>query len=69
MKILSNYSSSALERSTLRLASGVSEAIDAECSYRPSNVSHKTWITEAVTERLARINSSFCSKSAKGTNG
>lgn len=57
------------ERFTLRLAPEVLEAIDAECSHRAGNVSRNTWITEAVTERLARLNASLRSQSAEGTNG
>lgn len=69
MKNTRKDSSSTLERFTLRLAPEVLEAIDAECSYRAGNVSRNTWITEAVTERLARLNSSLRSQSSEGTNG
>ena len=47
----------------------VLEAIDAECSRRAGSVSRNTWITEAVTERLARLASSSRSQSAGGANG
>ena len=45
------------------------EAIDAECSHRAGNVSRNTWITEAVTERLARLASSSRHQGAGGANG
>ena len=61
--------SSALERINLRLSPEVLEAIDAECSRRAGSVSRNTWITEAVTERLARLASSSRSQSAGGANG
>lgn len=61
--------SSALERINLRLSSEVLEAIDAECSRRAGTVSRNTWITEAVTERLARLASSPRSQGVGGTNG
>lgn len=57
------------ERFTLRLPPEVLEAIDAECSCRAGNVSRNTWITEAVTERLARLNASLRSQNGEGTNG
>ena len=47
-----------LERINLRLSLEVLTAIDAECSLRAGSVSRNTWITEAVTERLARLASS-----------
>ena len=53
----------------LRLSPEVLEAIDAECSRRAGSVSRNTWITEAVTERLARLASSSRSQSAGGANG
>ncbi|MDR2129481.1 MAG: hypothetical protein LBP52_10525 [Burkholderiaceae bacterium] len=61
--------SSALERINLRLFPKVLEAIDAECSRRAGSVSRNTWITEAVTERLARLASSSCPQGAGGANG
>jgi predicted HicB family RNase H-like nuclease len=61
--------SSALERINLRLSPEVLEAIDAECSRRAGNVSRNTWITEAVTERLARLGSSSRTQGAGGANG
>lgn len=61
--------SSALERINLRLSHEVLEAIDAECSRRAGSVSRNTWITEAVTERLARLASSSRPQGAGGTNG
>lgn len=47
----------ALERINLRLSSEALAAIDAECLRRVGNVSRNTWITEAVTEKLARLDS------------
>ena len=61
--------SSALERINLRLSPEVLEAIDAECSRRAGSVSRNTWITEAVTERLARLASSSRPQGAGGANG
>lgn len=61
--------SSALERINLRLPPEVLKAIDAECSRRAGNVSRNTWITEAVTERLARLASSSRHQGAGGANG
>jgi predicted HicB family RNase H-like nuclease len=61
--------SSALERINLRLSPEVLEAIDVECSRRAGNVSRNTWITEAVTERLARLASSSRQQGAGGDNG
>ena len=61
--------SSALERINLRLSPEVLEAIDAECSRRAGSVSRNTWITEAVTERLARLGSSSRPQGAGGGNG
>ncbi|MGH8031197.1 MAG: hypothetical protein ACREO8_02245 [Luteimonas sp.] len=61
--------SSTLERINLRLSPEVLEAIDAECSRRAGCVSRNTWITEAVTERLARLGSSSRPQSAGGANG
>jgi predicted HicB family RNase H-like nuclease len=54
---LKNSRSNALERINLRLSPEVLEAIDAECSRRAGNVSRNTWITEAVAERLERLES------------
>ena len=61
--------SRALERINLRLSPEALEAIDAECSRRAGSVSRNTWITEAVTERLARLASSSRPQSAGGANG
>ncbi|WP_241176847.1 hypothetical protein, partial [Serratia marcescens] len=61
--------SSALERINLRLSPEVLEAIDAECSRRAGSVSRNTWITEAVTERLARLASSSRPQGTGGANG
>ena len=61
--------SSALERINLRLPPEVLEAIDSECSRRAGSVSRNTWITEAVTERLARLASSSRPQGAGGANG
>ena len=61
--------SSALERINLRLPPEVLKAMDAECSRRAGNVSRNTWITEAVTERLARLASSSRHQGAGGANG
>lgn len=58
-----------LERINLRLSPEVLEAIDAECSRRAGSVSRNTWITEAVTERLARLASSSRPQGAGGANG
>lgn len=58
----------ALERINLRLAPEVLEAIDAECSRRAGNVSRNTWITEAVTEKLARHSAALRSANAEGTD-
>jgi len=52
----------------LTVAEGL-EAIDAECSRRAGSVSRNTWITEAVTERLARLASSSRPQGAGGANG
>lgn len=69
MRAARKDSSNALERINLRLAPEVLEAIDAECSRRAGNVSRNTWITEAVTERLARLASSSRPQGAGGANG
>jgi len=61
--------SNALERFNLRLAPDVLEAIDAECSRRAGNVSRNTWIAEAVTERLARLDSSSRQQGAGEASG
>ncbi|WP_261505410.1 hypothetical protein [Burkholderia multivorans] len=61
--------SSALERINLRLAPEVLKAIDAECLRRAGNVSRNTWITEAVTEKLARHGAVVRSTDAGETNG
>jgi predicted HicB family RNase H-like nuclease len=61
--------SSARERINLRLSPEVLEAIDAECSRRAGSVSRNTWITEAVTERLARLASASRPQGAGGANG
>jgi len=39
--------------SSIRLAPNLWAAIDAVRSKRPGNVSRNTWITEAITEKLA----------------
>jgi hypothetical protein len=41
-------------RQSLRLAPQVWEKIDRERGRRAGNVSHNTWITEAILENLAR---------------
>lgn len=61
--------SSPLERINLRLPPEVLEAIDTECSRRAGNVSRNTWITEAVTERLALLASSSRQKGEGEANG
>ena len=68
-KPLKNLHPNALERFSLRLASEVLEAIDAECSRRAGNVSRNTWIAEAVTERLARLDSSSRQQGAGEASG
>jgi len=61
--------SRALERINLRLAPEVLKAIDVECSRRAGNVSRNTWITEAVTERLARLTSPSSQQGSGDPNG
>jgi len=61
--------SHALERFNLRLAPEVLKAIDAECSRRAGSVSRNTWIAEAVTERLARLDSAFRVQEPEAANG
>lgn len=59
----------ALERINLRLPAELLEAIDVECARRVGNVSRNTWIAEAVTERLAQLNSSSNPQATRGING
>lgn len=61
--------SNSMERFTLRLAPEVLEAIDVECAHRIGNVSRNTWITEAVIEKLALLQSSAHPKGVEEING
>jgi predicted HicB family RNase H-like nuclease len=58
-----------LERFNLRLTPEVLEAIDAECSRRAGSVSRNTWIAEAVTEKLSRLDSTLRSQEPEAANG